>query len=369
MRLTPLDVRKQEFRKGMRGLDADEVYAFLATVADEYEAVLNDNRALRERLLELDDKVQEYRNMEKTLRDTLLTAERVTVDAKDSARREAELIIKEAQLDAERSVRDVKESAMRLRHEIQNLKQQRNSYLARMKAVVESHLKFLDAAEGDLDTEERQIDEEIKKWAGETELTSTTRPDRKRPTLEPTPRRDGAARTSPPSFSNSPGADRPGSAHRETPDVRTDRPRESGVSPAPDAKPGKKLDEKRTPDAPSLVAESAPLPTPPKLVIEEPKPATVVDSVVATKEAPRSDAKPTLKDLLDRVIDTHADENGDAPQATDEPEVEAPISSPDLTNLLDDEPAAKDDNKWSLSRLKNDILARASDNEADRSDD
>ena len=105
------------------------------------------------------------------------------------------------------------------------------------------------------------------------------------------------------------------------------------------------------------------------MVIEEPKPATVVDSVVATKEAPRSNAKPTLKDLLDRVIDTHADENGNAPQATDEPEVEAPISSPDLTNLLDDEPAAKGDNKWSLSRLKNDILARASDNEADRSDD
>ena len=76
MRLTPLDIRKQEFKKAMRGLETDEVHAFLATVADEYEAVLNDNKALRERVLELDDKVQEYRNMEKTLRDTLLTAER-----------------------------------------------------------------------------------------------------------------------------------------------------------------------------------------------------------------------------------------------------------------------------------------------------
>src|SRR5678815_1385025 len=83
MRITPLDVRKQEFRKGMRGLDPDEVYAFLATVADEYEAALNDNKALRERLLELDDKVQEYRTIERTLRDTLVTAERVTVESKD----------------------------------------------------------------------------------------------------------------------------------------------------------------------------------------------------------------------------------------------------------------------------------------------
>ena len=106
MRITPLDVRKQEFHKGMRGLDTEEVYAFLATVADEYESVLNDNKALRERLLELDDKVQEYRTMEKTLRDTLLTAERVTVESKENARREANIIIKEAQIEAEKALRD-----------------------------------------------------------------------------------------------------------------------------------------------------------------------------------------------------------------------------------------------------------------------
>ncbi|MCK4350823.1 MAG: DivIVA domain-containing protein, partial [Candidatus Krumholzibacteria bacterium] len=34
MRITPLDIRKQEFRKTMRGLDSDEVYAFLTTVAE-----------------------------------------------------------------------------------------------------------------------------------------------------------------------------------------------------------------------------------------------------------------------------------------------------------------------------------------------
>ena len=39
MRITPLDIRKQEFRKAMRGLDAEEVYAFLSTVGDEYESI------------------------------------------------------------------------------------------------------------------------------------------------------------------------------------------------------------------------------------------------------------------------------------------------------------------------------------------
>lgn len=154
MRITPLDIRKQEFRKAMRGLDAEEVYAFLSTVGDEYEAVLNDNKALRERLLELDDKVQEYRKMEKTLRDTLLTAERVTVEAKDNARREANLIIKEAQIEADRSLRDIKGEAMKLRQAVSQLRSQRESYLGRMKVIAESLLKFIESVEVDFDKED-----------------------------------------------------------------------------------------------------------------------------------------------------------------------------------------------------------------------
>jgi len=154
MRITPLDVRKQEFRKAMRGLDADEVYAFLSTVADEYEAVMNDNKALRERLLELDDKVQEYRSIERTLRDTLLTAERVTVEAKDNARREATHIIKEAQLEAQKSLRDVTSEGARLRQEVQRLRSQRDAYIAKMKVVAESHVKFIESAARDFHAED-----------------------------------------------------------------------------------------------------------------------------------------------------------------------------------------------------------------------
>lgn len=168
MRITPLDVRKQEFRRIMRGLDSDEVYAFLATVADEYEAVLNDNKALRERLLELDDKVQEYRSIERTLRDTLLTAERVTVESKDNARREANLIVKEAQLEAEKALRDITGEAARLRQEVQRLRSQRDSYLAKMKVVAESHVKFIESAENDFRAEDEATPEEPRRAAPRT---------------------------------------------------------------------------------------------------------------------------------------------------------------------------------------------------------
>ena len=174
MRLTPLDIRKQEFKKAMRGLDGDEVHAFLATIADEYEAAINDNKALRERLLELDDKVQEYRNMEKTLRDTLLTAERVTVEAKDNARREAELIVKEAQIEAEKAVRDVRNTAMNLRQEIQTLKQQKDGYLSRLKALIESHMKFVETAEKDFAEEEQRFEAEQREFESRRQSAART---------------------------------------------------------------------------------------------------------------------------------------------------------------------------------------------------
>ncbi len=176
MRLTPLDIRKQEFKRGMRGLDADEVQAFLATVADEYEAVINDNKALRERLLELDDKVQEYRNMEKTLRDTLLTAERVTVEAKENARREADLIVKEAQIEAEKAGRDVRTAAMKLRQDIQTLKQQKEGYLSRLRVLIESHMKFVETAEKDFAEEERRLDAEQQDFASRRQPVQPVEP-------------------------------------------------------------------------------------------------------------------------------------------------------------------------------------------------
>lgn len=157
MRITPLDIRKQEFRKVMRGVDSEEVYAFLTTVAEEYEAALSDNKALRERVLELDDKVQEYRTMERTLRDTLLTAERATADAKQNAQREADLIIKEAQIEAEKTLRDIRNQMMKLRQEVQTLQRERENYLARMKMLAESFERFIDSEERQFSEEEKRV--------------------------------------------------------------------------------------------------------------------------------------------------------------------------------------------------------------------
>jgi cell division initiation protein len=163
MRITPLDIRKQEFRKTMRGLDTDEVYAFLNTVAEEYEAVLSDNKKLRERIVDLEERLKEYKNIEMNLRNTLLTAERVTSEAKENARKEASLIVRGAEVEADKAAQAIRAHTQQLRREVLELKRQKDNYLTRFRTLLESHHRVLNGFQEDFATVDREIEEIGKK--------------------------------------------------------------------------------------------------------------------------------------------------------------------------------------------------------------
>lgn len=157
MRITPLDVRKQEFGKSMRGFDCDEVRAFLNTLADEYEAVLVDNKQIRERMLDLEDKLGEYQRMEKNLRDTLLTAERLTQESRESAAREGDLIIRDAELKARGVLEECRLRTEELRREITGLRKEKETYLARFRSLAEAQIQFIDTHRSDFEDLDRRL--------------------------------------------------------------------------------------------------------------------------------------------------------------------------------------------------------------------
>ena len=98
MKLTPLDIRKQEFRKSLRGFDPIEVQTFLDMVGEEYEQLLEDNKKLNNRIIELETKLTDFQETEKNLRETLLNVQEVKKQSEESSRRQADLLIKEAEL-------------------------------------------------------------------------------------------------------------------------------------------------------------------------------------------------------------------------------------------------------------------------------
>ena len=159
MRITPLDVRKQEFRRGVRGFDCDEVRAFLATLADEYETVLVDNKQLRERTADNQDKISEYKTMERTLRDTLMTAERLMQDTRESANKEGDLIIQESRLQAKRILEECRIRTEELRRELNGLRKEKETYLARFKSLGEAQIQFVESHRSDFkDVDKRLTD-------------------------------------------------------------------------------------------------------------------------------------------------------------------------------------------------------------------
>jgi cell division initiation protein len=97
MRIAPLDLRQQRFRTVLRGFDQTEVVAFLTEAADDYEHALREIDRLRQDLIRQEQSLVEHREREASLRNTLLTAQRLADEIKESAQSESKLIIREAQ--------------------------------------------------------------------------------------------------------------------------------------------------------------------------------------------------------------------------------------------------------------------------------
>jgi cell division initiation protein len=97
MRIAPLDLRQQRFGKALHGFDRTEVVAFLTEAADDYEHALREIDRLRQDLARTEALLHEHREREDTLRNTLLTAQKVSDQVKQQAETEAKLIVREAQ--------------------------------------------------------------------------------------------------------------------------------------------------------------------------------------------------------------------------------------------------------------------------------
>lgn len=97
MRIAPLDLRNQRFKKAIRGLDPTEVMAFLTEAAGDYEHALREVDRLRMDLVRTETLLAEHRVREQNLRNTLETAQRLADEMKQAAQNEAKMVVREAQ--------------------------------------------------------------------------------------------------------------------------------------------------------------------------------------------------------------------------------------------------------------------------------
>ncbi len=157
MNITPLEIRKHPFRKVvLGGIDAEQVDSFLAQIAGEVEELRRENATLATNLKEAENDLVRYKNIENTLNETLLTAQRATDDAKANAQKEAELILRDAQMRADRYENESRDRANQLSGDIRSLAAQKESFLARFRSMLRDQLTYLEVMSGQLGEDKKQ---------------------------------------------------------------------------------------------------------------------------------------------------------------------------------------------------------------------
>ena len=145
MRITPMDIRQQQFTvKMFRGFDVQEVDTFLEDVAQDYEALMRENTLLKEQLQVLEDRTRGLEERERVLQQTLVTTQRLTEEMKESARREAALAVREAEVAGEKLLEAARTEEAVIRSEIMLLKRNRRQLAEGIRSTIEMYQRMVE---------------------------------------------------------------------------------------------------------------------------------------------------------------------------------------------------------------------------------
>ena len=146
-RLTPVDVRRMEFPKTMRGYDQGRVDDFREQVAKELERLTRANQDLDSTVRSLTEQLRGFRDRDKALNDALVSAQQLRSEVRDQSEREAQLVLREARAEADRIVQGAQMEAVRFSDQIALLARMRRGYLKQFRVMLERQLAEIAAEE------------------------------------------------------------------------------------------------------------------------------------------------------------------------------------------------------------------------------
>lgn len=140
MRLSIIDIKKQDFKKSMRGYDPAEVQAFLDAVGNSVEGLYREIEMMREQMTklqeekdELNNEIQVYRENEKTFQRAIVKSQDMSEEVLENAKKRAELIIKEAEILSSKTKIDAQEEFVNLKRELEELKSKNENIIDEIK--------------------------------------------------------------------------------------------------------------------------------------------------------------------------------------------------------------------------------------------
>jgi cell division initiation protein len=158
MKVSPLDLRQVRFRTTFRGFDKAEVLALIAEVTDDYENALGEVDRLRQEVSKMEALLSQHREHERDLRDTLLTAQRVSDDIRNNAEGQARNILREAEGRSDLLLQKTQARLEDVQREIDGMKMKRREVETSLESTIGSLRNTLEFVR---EQEQREREEKI----------------------------------------------------------------------------------------------------------------------------------------------------------------------------------------------------------------
>jgi len=142
--VTPVDLRQARFGTSVRGFDKSQVTSLLTDAADCYDQALRENERLRQELVRLEAALSQFRDLETSLKNTLISAQKATDDMKENATQEAARIVREAEGRAEVIVQKAEARREELESDLTSLKSKRRDAEVSVEAIIATLKSTLD---------------------------------------------------------------------------------------------------------------------------------------------------------------------------------------------------------------------------------
>ena len=142
--LTPIDVQAKTFKSGM-GYSKADVDSFLTSLYADYENLYRENMELKNKMSLLNESINHYKGIEKSLQKALVLAETTSEETIAVAKTNAAAIEQEANVKAEAIVAEAKQELDNLHSTTVKLMQQYEAYKAQYKALATSQLDLLNS--------------------------------------------------------------------------------------------------------------------------------------------------------------------------------------------------------------------------------
>ena len=144
MAIRPVDIRRKEFKSGFRGYDANQVDDFLDEVADEFERTFAENQRMSEEITTLQERLQQFEELESSIREALVHAQQTARDLRRNAGKEAELIVREAKEQSHRILADSSSRIERVQESYEVLRKAKQDFSNDFRHLLKSYLAVMD---------------------------------------------------------------------------------------------------------------------------------------------------------------------------------------------------------------------------------